>query len=481
MTATNNLSRTLLTETQSQKATGANTQVGEVDAALTATITVELLVGDTAYPIDSADLKRCSLMIFDEAGATPIAANFTATWTPFDRGLVSFYNATAFIATLNAASGTTETIKLPPGGFVTFRIGATRSVIVGQPSTSYIKQPCRAATTAPITIATALNAGDTIDGVTLAAGDRVLVKDQSTASENGIYIAGASPARAADWDEAGDVLSGVVVAVTEGSANADAMFMLTTDAFPITPGTTNIAFAEFGGGGGGGGPATGYPAPVRVATTANITIATALNAGDTIDGVTLSAGDRVLVKNQSTASENGIYVVDPSPARATDFDSNTTEVVGGAIVFVLDGTVNQGKQFVLSTTGAITVGSTNLTFTELATYNPPFSLGYFFSGTPDVSITMAESIFTFAVDMPDDFAGSYGRVGTNPSGTTVLDIQKNGSSIGSASISSGGAFTFSTTGGATSFAAGDRISIVTPVNLNGLSNVTLAFAGTRSL
>jgi hypothetical protein len=103
MTATNNLGRTLLTETQSQKATGANTQVGEVDAALTATITVALLVGNTSYAIQTADLQRCSLMIFDEAGATPIAANFTATWTPFDRGLVSFFNA-SFIATLRAAS-----------------------------------------------------------------------------------------------------------------------------------------------------------------------------------------------------------------------------------------------------------------------------------------------------------------------------------------------------------------------------------------
>ena len=317
--------------------------------------------------------------------------------------------------------------------------------------------------------------------MTLADGDRVLVKDQSTASQNGIWIAGASPARASDWDEAGDVLPGVVVAVTEGSTNADTMFMLTTDTYPITPGTTNIAFAQFGGGGGGPGASPGYPSPVRCATTANITIASDLNVGDTIDGITLASGDRVLVKNQSTASQNGIYVAGPSPARATDFDSDTTEVIGGAITFVLEGTVNQGKQFVLSTTGAITTGSTSLTFTELATYNPPFQASSFFSGTPDVSITMFEMLFTFAVDMPDDFAGSYGRVGTNPSGTTDLDVQKNSSSIGTISISSGGAFTFSTTGGATSFAAGDRISIVTPANLNGLANLSISFAGTRSL
>lgn len=78
------------------------------------------------------------------------------------------------------------------------------------------KQPCRCATTASVTISTALNAGDTIDTVTLAAGDRVLVKNQGTASENGIYIAGATPARAADMDDDLEVL-GAVVQVIAGS------------------------------------------------------------------------------------------------------------------------------------------------------------------------------------------------------------------------------------------------------------------------
>ena len=76
---------------------------------------------------------------------------------------------------------------------------------------------------------------------------------------------------------------------------------------------------------------------VRVATTANITISTALNSGDSIDGVTLADGDRVLVKNQSTASQNGIYVVGSSPARSTDMDDDV-EVTGGTFVFVEEGT-----------------------------------------------------------------------------------------------------------------------------------------------
>ncbi len=103
-------------------------------------------------------------------------------------------------------------------------------------------------------------------------------------------------------------------------------------------------------------------ASVRAATTAPINLSTDLENGDTLDTtVTLATGDRVLVKNQSTASENGIYVVQASGAavRATDFDS-TAEVTPGAFTFVEEGTTNADSGWVLTTNGTITVGSTAL-------------------------------------------------------------------------------------------------------------------------
>ena len=102
---------------------------------------------------------------------------------------------------------------------------------------------------------------------------------------------------------------------------------------------------------------------VRAATTANITLANT----QTIDGVSLSAGDRVLVKNQSTASENGLYVVvdGGSWTRATDFDSST-EVTSGAFVFVEAGSANSDAGFTLTTDGSITVGTTGLAFTQFS-------------------------------------------------------------------------------------------------------------------
>jgi len=105
-------------------------------------------------------------------------------------------------------------------------------------------------------------------------------------------------------------------------------------------------------------------ASVRAATTAPVNLTNQLEAGDTIDtDVVLAAGDRVLVKNQSTASENGIYVVQASGAavRATDFDSNA-EVTPGAFTFVEEGAVNADSGWVLTTNGTINVGSTGLTW-----------------------------------------------------------------------------------------------------------------------
>ena len=104
---------------------------------------------------------------------------------------------------------------------------------------------------------------------------------------------------------------------------------------------------------------------VRAATTANITISTALNNGDTLDGVSLSTNDRVLVKDQSSASENGIYIVGSSPARADDMASGAD--AAGAFMFCESGTVNGDNGFVCSSDkGSAVVGTNNLTFVQFS-------------------------------------------------------------------------------------------------------------------
>ena len=101
---------------------------------------------------------------------------------------------------------------------------------------------------------------------------------------------------------------------------------------------------------------------VRVATTANIT----LSGTQTIDGVAVIAGDRVLVKNQSTGSQNGIYVVAAGAwSRAADADTSA-EVTSGLFTFVSEGTVNASSGWVLTTPDPITLGTTSLTFTQFS-------------------------------------------------------------------------------------------------------------------
>ena len=106
---------------------------------------------------------------------------------------------------------------------------------------------------------------------------------------------------------------------------------------------------------------------VKVATTANGTLSSAFANNSTVDGVTLATGDRILIKNQSTGSENGIYTVNASgaPTRATDFDANT-EVTGGAFVFVEQGTANGDNGYVVTNNGTVNVGSDAIAFTQFS-------------------------------------------------------------------------------------------------------------------
>lgn len=110
------------------------------------------------------------------------------------------------------------------------------------------KQAVRVATTAAGTLATSFENGDVVDGVTLATGDRILIKDQATASENGIYVVAATgaPTRASDANSAAE-LRGATVYVEEGTANADTVWNQTTNA-TITLGTTNLVWALVHGG-----------------------------------------------------------------------------------------------------------------------------------------------------------------------------------------------------------------------------------------
>jgi hypothetical protein len=109
----------------------------------------------------------------------------------------------------------------------------------GLSSSTAIKGPCRVATTANIT----LSGEQTIDGVSVVTGDRVLVKNQTSAADNGIYVASTGVwARSRDFANNRDVKQGTAVLVTGGATNGPLWWVTTAD--PITIGSTSLAFGQ---------------------------------------------------------------------------------------------------------------------------------------------------------------------------------------------------------------------------------------------
>ena len=104
-------------------------------------------------------------------------------------------------------------------------------------------------------------------------------------------------------------------------------------------------------------PDATFKRSVKVATTANI----ALSAAQTIDGIITVAGDRVLVKDQTTASQNGIYVVNAA-AWTRALDANSSSKIASALVAVDSGTVNGGKLFDNDFKTTDTLDTTSLTW-----------------------------------------------------------------------------------------------------------------------
>jgi hypothetical protein len=131
-------------------------------------------------------------------------------------------------------------------------------------------------------------------------------------------------------------------------------------------------------------PDVDYRGVVVAASIENVSIANDLQNGDIIDGVTLATGDKVLLKNQSTQSQNGIYTVVASGAasRSTDFDTGwngtTGEIKKGAVWYVSQGEQNGDMAFEVSTAGNITIDFTAINFSS-------------FSGSPNVMAVTEEA------------------------------------------------------------------------------------------
>lgn len=167
----------------------------------------------------------------------------------------------------------------------------------------------------------------------------------------------------------------------------------------------------------GGEPPLGIS--VRCASTTNVTISTALNSGDTIDGITLVNGDLVLLKDQSTTNQNGVYQVGPTPVRFRSFDRYNDHP--GRLISVEQGTANADTIWLCTSNRGGTLGATAIAFAQ----QTPLGGVSAFALTllDDANAAAARATLEFATTTTDNaivrFDGTAGK--TQNSGVTVDD------------------------------------------------------------
>jgi hypothetical protein len=376
------------------------------------------------------------------------------------------------------------------------------------------KLPVRAATTAHI--ASKSGSPATIDGVSCVNGDRVLLKTQTPASENGIYVinSGGAWPRATDLDGAGEA-AGALVYVQEGSTQADTAWRVTTDE-TITVGSTSITWVQFGAGGsvdfaavnaalatanadivvnsaqidglayptspdGLNGEATNVgfvnimagatvKYPVKVATTANVT----LSGAQTVDGVllTVSQGQRVLVKNQTTTTENGIYQVNSGAwGLVSDYGSGfTKDHLAGFMVYVTEGSTQADTLWGVTNDGTITIGSTSLAFAQVDQKAVLAGTGLTRS-TNTLSVNSSQSISTLSNLTSNGFVKTSG-------GTGALSIDTSNYITGNQTITLSSDVTGSGTTAITATIANDAVTNAKAANMANATIKCRTTAGT---
>lgn len=246
-----------------------------IDINGNADISGSLNVGSTTMSTAKvSDLTNNRIVIAGASGELEDDANFTFDGTTFAVTAAVDVTGDLDVDNVNVNGNTISTtdsngdLTLSPNGTGVVKVPSgyddrsntdaltlvTKGYVDAVKQSLDIKDSVRLASTANVSLtagSSGLEAGDAIDGVTLVAGDRVLLKNQSTGSQNGIYVAvasGGTPARSDDANASADVTSGMFVWVEEGTANGDQGYVLTTND-TINLNTTSLTFTQFSGAG----------------------------------------------------------------------------------------------------------------------------------------------------------------------------------------------------------------------------------------
>jgi hypothetical protein len=290
-----------------------------ITAADSGTVTSTMIADGT---IVDADINASASIALSKLATNPLArANHTGTQTSSTISdlatTVQGYRLDQFAvptADLNLNSRKITSLADP----VNAQDAATKAYVDATRQGLDVKDSVKAATTANIT----LSGTQTIDTVSLIAGDRVLVKNQSTGSENGIWVvASGAWSRSVDADNGTKLNSGAFVFVEQGSQQ-DSGWVLTTDG-TITVGTTSLAWAQFSGAGqitaGAGLTKTGNTIDVATANASRIVVNT-----DSIDLATVTASNTTPAMGTTVIS--GVTV--DSYGRVTGVATSTNKFAG---------------------------------------------------------------------------------------------------------------------------------------------------------
>lgn len=309
------------------------------------------------------------------------------------------------------------------------------------------KASVRAASTAGAT----LSGTQTIDGVALQIGDSVLIKDQNSPAQNGVYVVSAG-----SWSYRSDVsttaqITQAAMFVREGTVNHDTAWVCTDDAPNL--GSTNLHFAQFGAG-------------------------ASYFAGT---GLTLSA---------NTFSVNLGAGVTNLPTGEVGVDLYT----GGGLLLTADGTTAStatGSQLALATSGvtAATYGSSTTIpslvvdakgrVTSATTSTIPYDIASSAIGKPANGDIVMMFIAPRAFTIPANMTGSYMTAGTAATGSSAFTIAKNGSTFCTVTFAASGSTATFGSSSQTSFAAGDLLQITAPGTADStLANIRWTIAAT---
>lgn len=305
--------------------------------------------------------------------STTIAANSVELGTDTTGDYIASLTGTADQITVTGAGteGRTPVLSLPSAvtfpGSVTLNAApttdleaATKAYVDSVAQGLDIKASVVAATTESGTLATAFDNESVIDGITLATNERILIKNQSTGTENGIYTVNASgsPTRSEDMDS-GEQFPSAFVFVEKGTVNSDTGYVCTNDS--VTVGTTNVTFSQFSGAGsftaGNGLTLTGTAFSIDTTITADLTTAQTLTnktlTSPLVSGLSITDGSIVVEGSTDDAYETTLSFTDPSADRTITFPNDTGTVAFTSAIKRFSADVGDGSATSIAVTHSL--------------------------------------------------------------------------------------------------------------------------------